>query len=155
VRSWWRGQGADELAGGGGQPVGALVAGLVAVDDERPVVADSQRGETELGGVVAKLLGVSDHLGADGLGVGGQGVRHAHSPPVPALDSVLPSRAALSACIPRLVLPSFRRSPHRHHKVFNSKLQEWEDYYNYHRPHGGLRGQTPYERLHQKTQTQV
>ncbi|WP_372510760.1 integrase core domain-containing protein [Mycobacterium montefiorense] len=30
---------------------------------------------------------------------------------------------------------------------------EWEDYYNYHRPHGGLGGQTPYERLRQKTQT--
>lgn len=36
-------------------------------------------------------------------------------------------------------------------KVFNNKLQEWEDYYNYHRPHGGLDGQTPYERLKQKT----
>ncbi|RSM77260.1 IS481 family transposase, partial [Kibdelosporangium aridum] len=29
---------------------------------------------------------------------------------------------------------------------------EWEDYYNFHRPHGGLAGQTPYERLLQKTQ---
>jgi transposase InsO family protein len=38
-------------------------------------------------------------------------------------------------------------------KVFNNKLKEWEDYYNYHRPHGGLGGQTPYERLRQKTQT--
>lgn len=28
-------------------------------------------------------------------------------------------------------------------KVFNNKLQEWEDYYNYHRPHGGLDGQPP------------
>ena len=40
-------------------------------------------------------------------------------------------------------------------KVFNNKLQEWEDYYNYHRPHGGLGGQTPYERLKQKTQARV
>jgi transposase InsO family protein len=40
-------------------------------------------------------------------------------------------------------------------KIFNNKLQEWEDYYNFHRPHGGLRGQTPYERLRQKTQTRV
>ncbi len=40
-------------------------------------------------------------------------------------------------------------------KVFNNKLQEWEDYYNYHRPHGGLGGQTPYERLKQKTSTQM
>ncbi len=34
--------------------------------------------------------------------------------------------------------------------VFNAKLQEWEDFYNYHRPHGSLGGQTPYERLRQK-----
>jgi transposase InsO family protein len=31
--------------------------------------------------------------------------------------------------------------------LFNDKLREWEDYYNYHRPHGALNGQTPYERL--------
>jgi len=36
-------------------------------------------------------------------------------------------------------------------EVFNNKLQEWEDYYNYDRPHGALAGQTPYERLRQKT----
>jgi transposase InsO family protein len=36
--------------------------------------------------------------------------------------------------------------------LFTDKLQEWEDYYNYHRPHGALNGQTPYERLRQKTQ---
>jgi transposase InsO family protein len=35
--------------------------------------------------------------------------------------------------------------------VFNAKLQEWEDFYNFHRPHGGLDGQTPYERLRQKS----
>lgn len=29
----------------------------------------------------------------------------------------------------------------------NEKLREWENYYNYHRPHGALDGQTPYERL--------
>ena len=34
--------------------------------------------------------------------------------------------------------------------VFNDKLQEWEDYCNFHRPHGGLDGQTPYERLRQQ-----
>lgn len=27
--------------------------------------------------------------------------------------------------------------------LFNDKLREWEDYYNYHRPHGALDGQTP------------
>jgi transposase InsO family protein len=37
--------------------------------------------------------------------------------------------------------------------LFNEKLQEWEDFYNFHRPHGGLGGQTPYERLLQKTRT--
>jgi transposase InsO family protein len=39
--------------------------------------------------------------------------------------------------------------------LFNDKLRDWEDFYNYHRPHGGLGGQTPYERLRQKTRTQV
>ena len=38
-------------------------------------------------------------------------------------------------------------------QVFNDKLQAWEDFYNYHRPHGSLGGQTPYERLKQRTQT--
>ena len=28
--------------------------------------------------------------------------------------------------------------------LFNDKLREWEDCYNYHRPHGALGGQTPY-----------
>ena len=37
--------------------------------------------------------------------------------------------------------------------LFNTKLREWEDYYNYHRPHGALDGQTPYERLLAKTRT--
>lgn len=30
------------------------------------------------------------------------------------------------------------------------KLAEWEAFYNYHRPHGGLNGKTPYERLLEK-----
>lgn len=34
-------------------------------------------------------------------------------------------------------------------EVFNDKLRQWEDFYNYDRPHG-LDGQTPYERLRQK-----
>jgi len=36
-------------------------------------------------------------------------------------------------------------------RLFNEKLREWEDYYNFDRPHGALDGQTPYERLLQKT----
>jgi transposase InsO family protein len=35
--------------------------------------------------------------------------------------------------------------------LFNDKLQEWEDYYNYHRPQAGLAGQSPDERLKEKT----
>lgn len=38
--------------------------------------------------------------------------------------------------------------------LFNEKLREWEDYYNYHRPHGGLNGQTPYERLLAKSRVE-
>ncbi len=30
-----------------------------------------------------------------------------------------------------------------------------DNYYNYHRPHGALGGQTPYERLKQKTEAPV
>lgn len=40
-------------------------------------------------------------------------------------------------------------------KIFNNKLQEWEDYHNFERPHGGLGGQIPYERLRQETQARV
>jgi transposase InsO family protein len=39
--------------------------------------------------------------------------------------------------------------------VFNERLREWEDFYNFNRPHGGLGGQTPYERLRQKTGSPV
>ena len=39
--------------------------------------------------------------------------------------------------------------------LFNAKLREWEHYYNYHRPHGALDGQTPYERLVAKTRAGV
>jgi transposase InsO family protein len=39
--------------------------------------------------------------------------------------------------------------------LFNEKLREWEDYYNYHRPHGALQGRTPYERLIEKSRADV
>jgi len=39
--------------------------------------------------------------------------------------------------------------------VFNERLREWEDFYNFNRPHGGLGGQTPYERLRLKTGSPV
>jgi len=39
--------------------------------------------------------------------------------------------------------------------LFNKKLREWEDYYNYQRPHGALDGRTPYERLKQKKRLAV
>jgi hypothetical protein len=38
-------------------------------------------------------------------------------------------------------------------KLFNDTLQEWEDFYDFNRPHGGLDGQNPYGRLRQKTTT--
>lgn len=39
--------------------------------------------------------------------------------------------------------------------LFNEKLGEWEDYYNYHRPHGALQGRTPYERPIEKSRADV
>ena len=39
--------------------------------------------------------------------------------------------------------------------LFNDRLREWKDYYNYHRPHAALDGQTPYERLVAKTRAGV
>ena len=36
-----------------------------------------------------------------------------------------------------------------------SKVREWEDYYNYHRPQGALQGQTPFERLIEKSRADV
>ena len=35
----------------------------------------------------------------------------------------------------------------------NRRLKEWEDYYNFHRPHGSLRGRAPYEVLKAKLKT--
>jgi Integrase core domain len=40
-------------------------------------------------------------------------------------------------------------------RLFNEKVREWEDYYNYHRPHGALQGQTPFERLIEKSRADV
>jgi transposase InsO family protein len=40
-------------------------------------------------------------------------------------------------------------------KLFNDKLQEWEHFYNFDRPHGALEGKTPYERLREKTTSPV
>ena len=36
-----------------------------------------------------------------------------------------------------------------------TKVREWEDYYNYHRPQGALQGQTPFERLIEKSRADV
>lgn len=34
--------------------------------------------------------------------------------------------------------------------LFDEKLREWENFYNYSRPHGALGGQTPYERFRER-----
>ena len=39
--------------------------------------------------------------------------------------------------------------------LFNDRLQQWEDFYNFNRPHGGLAGDTPYEKLRKKTTAPV
>lgn len=39
---------------------------------------------------------------------------------------------------------------YKDHVDLHAKLAEWEAFYNYHRPHGGLGGKTPYERLVKK-----
>jgi transposase InsO family protein len=40
-------------------------------------------------------------------------------------------------------------------ELFNDRLKEWESFYNFSRPHGGLGGQTPYERLREKTRARA
>jgi hypothetical protein len=39
--------------------------------------------------------------------------------------------------------------------LFNDRLQGWENFYNFSRPHGGLGGLTRYERLRQKTRARA
>ena len=39
--------------------------------------------------------------------------------------------------------------------LFDEKLREWENYYNFDRPHGALASQTPYERVLAKTKAGV
>jgi transposase len=52
----------------------------------------------------------------------------------------------------RRVLPTPPRPGHRRRQPHLREAARGEDYYNYHRPHGALDGQTPYERLRQKAQ---
>ena len=40
-------------------------------------------------------------------------------------------------------------------QLFNTKLKEWEHFYNFERPHGSLNGLTPYERLRELTRVSV
>jgi transposase InsO family protein len=39
--------------------------------------------------------------------------------------------------------------------LLNVRLKEWEDFYNFHGPHGALGGQTPYERLRERTRARA
>ena len=36
--------------------------------------------------------------------------------------------------------------------LFNEKLKEWEDFYNYHRPHSAVGGKTLYERFRERAE---
>ena len=40
-------------------------------------------------------------------------------------------------------------------KLFNEKLKEWENFYNFSRPHAALGGKTPYERFREKVHLRV
>lgn len=40
-------------------------------------------------------------------------------------------------------------------KLFNEKLQEWENFYNFERPHSALNDQTPYEKFREKARLNV
>lgn len=40
-------------------------------------------------------------------------------------------------------------------KLFNEKLKEWEDFYNFSRPHAALGGNAPYERFREKVHLRV
>ena len=40
-------------------------------------------------------------------------------------------------------------------KLFNEKLKEWEDFYNYNRSHATLSGLTPDERFREKVKLSV
>lgn len=40
-------------------------------------------------------------------------------------------------------------------KMFNEKLQEWENFYNFERPHSALEDKTPYEKFREKTKLKV
>lgn len=49
---------------------------------------------------------------------------------------------------------SYHFGPHKI-AMYLKRLKEWEHFNNFNRPHGGLGGQTPYERLRQKTTSSV
>ena len=55
----------------------------------------------------------------------------------------------------RALLVAFGDHQEEHVGLFNEKLHEWEDYYNYHRPHGALQGRTTHERLIEKSRAFV
>jgi transposase InsO family protein len=40
-------------------------------------------------------------------------------------------------------------------KLFNEKLQEWENFYNFERPHSALQGKTPYEKFREKAKLKM
>ena len=84
--------------------------------------------------------------------------RPRHRPPLHQAPPPRGSTARWSAATgstPRSSTASWTASSSTTLSCSTNKLAEWENFYNYHRPHGGLGGQTPYERLRQKTQTPI
>jgi hypothetical protein len=54
-----------------------------------------------------------------------------------------------------MIRSGFLRESARRPKSGELRFQKRQDFYNFNRPHGGLGGQAPYERLREKTRTSV
>ena len=67
--------------------------------------------------------------------VEGQGIRHNRSMAKP------------DTFIELTRMCSINSFPTRDNCDLNEKLNEWEAFYNFHRPHGAFKGKTPYEFL--------
>ena len=67
------------------------------------------------------------------------------------LTVTVPEAAASTARTSLIVRPFAAADPYNQERLVYRSSAYQVDFYNYHRPHGSLGGQTPYERLKQKT----